>query len=134
MADHVDTLAISGNQWDNRGFTVAPVNVNGTNVAVAGNMPGNDGRVVATLDAPTTLTATSGDHVYFLSDGAGITLPDAAGNTCRITGEEHQSGGLQGSRPAQGSRSTGTRRSPWHRARPPRCSPTAPTGTASRTE
>ena len=95
VADHVDTVAISGNQWDNRGFTVAPVNVNGTNVAVAGNTSGNDGRVVATLDAPTTLTATSGDHVYFLSDGAGITLPDAAGNTCRITVKNTSPGGCR---------------------------------------
>ena len=95
MADHVDTVAITGNQWDNRGFTVAPVNVNGTNVAVAGNTSGNDGRVVATLDAPTKLTATSGDHVYFLSDGAGITLPDAAGNTCRITVKNTSPGGCR---------------------------------------
>jgi Pectate lyase superfamily protein len=85
VADDVDTVAITGNQWDNRGFTVAPVKVSGTNISVAGNTSGNDGRVVATLDAPTRLTATSGDHVYFLSDGAAITLPAAAANTCRYT-------------------------------------------------
>jgi len=85
VAEHVDTVAITGNQWDNRGFTVAPVKVNGTNVSVAGNTSGNDGRVVDTLDASTRLTATSGDHVYFLADGAAITLPAAAANTCRYT-------------------------------------------------
>jgi hypothetical protein len=41
-APHVDVLAISGNQWDNRGFTVAPVRVDGTAVSVAGNTSGND--------------------------------------------------------------------------------------------
>jgi Pectate lyase superfamily protein len=84
-AEHVDMLAITGNQWESRGFTTAPVNVGGTGVSVSGNSSGNDGRVVAALTAPTTLTATSGDRAYFLSDGASVTLPPAAGNTCRLT-------------------------------------------------
>ena len=84
-ADQVDILSITGNQWENRGFTVAAVCVGGENVSVAGNTSGNDGRVVATLEVPTTLTATSGDHVYFLADGVAVTLPAAAGNTGRFT-------------------------------------------------
>ncbi len=81
----VDMLTITGNQWDNRSYRIAPVNVDGSSVSVSGNSSGNDGRIVATLAAPTTLTARSGERVYFLNDGASVTLPAAAGNSCRIT-------------------------------------------------
>ncbi len=89
VAEHVDVLSITGNQWDNRGFTVAPVRVDGENVAVTGNTSGNleggDHRLVEDVDGPVTLTARTGDRVYFLRDGASVTLPSAAANSCRLT-------------------------------------------------
>ncbi len=88
-ARHVDALAIAGNQWENRGFAIAPTRVDGADVAVSGNSSGAaggpDGRAIAVLEAPTTLTATAGDEVYFLRDGASVTLPPAHDNRCRIT-------------------------------------------------
>lgn len=86
-AEHVDALAISGNQWENRGFTIAATRTRGRDAVVSGNSSGNTGadRVVTILAAPTVLTDTSGDRVYFLHDGAAVTLPDAAANSCRYT-------------------------------------------------
>ena len=40
-ARYVDDLAISGNQWDNNGYSVAPVRAEGNNVGIAGNTSGN---------------------------------------------------------------------------------------------
>ena len=84
-AEHVDGLAISGNQWESRGFTVAATRVAGRDVVVSGNSSGNTDRVVTTLTAPTALTETAGDRVCFLADGAAVTLPDATANRCRYT-------------------------------------------------
>lgn len=95
-APHVDALAIAGNQWEKRGFAIAPTRVDGVDVAVAGNSSGNgDGRVVAVLETPVTLTADAGDRVYFLHDGAAVTLPPAAGNRCRITLKNLAAGGVR---------------------------------------
>jgi hypothetical protein len=84
-AECVDVLAVTGNQWDNGGFTTAAVRSNGMNVSITGNTSANDDRVVAELEAPIVLTANRGDRVYFMGDGAAATLPPAAGNTCRYT-------------------------------------------------
>jgi hypothetical protein len=40
-AQYVDDLAISGNQWDNNGYSFAPVRAEGNNVGIAGNTSGN---------------------------------------------------------------------------------------------
>ncbi len=85
-AAHVDVLAIAGNQWDNSGYTVAPVRTGGTAVTVVGNTSGNDDtRRMTTITASATLTAGSGDFVCFVDDGADITLPSPHANTCRFT-------------------------------------------------
>ena len=46
---------------------------------------GGDHRLVEDVDGPVTLTARTGDRVYFLRDGASVTLPSAAANSCRLT-------------------------------------------------
>jgi len=61
---------------------------------VAGNTSGNDGgRVVETVTGQCAPSVTSGEAVYFLRDGAVITMPSARGNTCRYTFKTLGSGG-----------------------------------------
>ena len=86
-AEHVDDLAISGNQWDDRGFAQAAVRGGGRNLVIAGNTSANIGtRVVATLSGDCTLAAAPGtDYVYFLQAGSRPKLPAAEGNTSRYT-------------------------------------------------
>ncbi|NOP95907.1 glycosyl hydrolase family 28-related protein [Mycolicibacterium sp.] len=90
-ARYVDDLAISGNQWDNNGYSVAPVRAEGRNVGIAGNTSGNRAsspqRTVATLSSPRTLDDSPGnDFLYLLAAGASaVKLPAAEGNTSRYT-------------------------------------------------
>lgn len=90
-AQYVDDLAISGNQWDNNGYRVAPVRAEGRNVGIAGNTSGNLGtpaqRVVVRLSDDNTFEDAPGvDYVYLIADGASVVnLPTAVDNTCRYT-------------------------------------------------
>ncbi|MCV7284733.1 right-handed parallel beta-helix repeat-containing protein [Mycolicibacterium wolinskyi] len=86
-AEYVDDLAISGNQWDNNGFSVAAVRASGRNVGIAGNTSANlPTRVVNSVSDDVTMAAASGtDYVYLLDRGAEATLPTAVGNTNRYT-------------------------------------------------
>ncbi|MFV8263789.1 hypothetical protein ACNQR9_11230 [Mycolicibacterium peregrinum] len=90
-ARYVDDIAISGNHWDNNGYSVAPVRAEGRNVGIAGNTSGNlvtpTGRVVVTLSADGAFASSPGaEYVYLLSQGASTaTLPTAVHNTCRYT-------------------------------------------------
>lgn len=90
-ARYVDDIAISGNQWDNNGYSVAPVRAEGSNVGIAGNTSGNltmqARRAVVTLSAAGTFENSPGaEYVYLLSPGASAaTLPTAVRNTCRYT-------------------------------------------------
>lgn len=90
-ARYVDDIAISGNQWDNNGYSVAPVRAEGSNVGIAGNTSGNvtmpAGRAVVTLSAADTFENSPGaEYVYLLSPGASaVTLPTAVHNSCRYT-------------------------------------------------
>ncbi|MFV8053743.1 glycosyl hydrolase family 28-related protein [Mycobacterium sp. 48b] len=90
-ARYVDDIAISGNQWDNNGYSVAPVRAEGRNVGIAGNTSGNlvtpAGRVVITLSAPGAFEDSPGpDYVYLLSPGASkAKLPSALHNSSRYT-------------------------------------------------
>lgn len=89
-AQYVDDLAISGNQWDNNGYRVAPVRAEGRNVGIAGNTSGNrtaPQRLVATLSGAGTFESSPGaEYVYLLAAGASVArLPTAQGNTCRYT-------------------------------------------------
>lgn len=86
-AEYVDDLAISGNQWDNNGFSVAAVRASGRNVGIAGNTSANlPTRVVIPVSDDVTMAAASGtDYVYLLDRGAEATLPTAVGNTNRYT-------------------------------------------------
>ncbi|MDV3123977.1 right-handed parallel beta-helix repeat-containing protein [Mycobacterium sp. 21AC1] len=86
-AEYVDDLAVSGNQWDNNGFSVAPVRASGRNVGIAGNTSGNlPARAITTVTEDVVLGAAPGtDYVCLLDRGAEATLPDAAGNTNRYT-------------------------------------------------
>lgn len=89
-AQYVDNMAICGNQWDNNGYSVAPVRAEGRNVAVAGNTSGNrtvpQRSVVTLTDDKTFDAAPDTEYVYVLA--AGVTsaaLPTAVDNTCRYT-------------------------------------------------
>ena len=91
-AQYVDDLAISGNHWDNNGYSIAPVRAEGRNVGIAGNTSGNVNvtvlpRAVVTLSADDTLAAAPRtEYVYLLAAGAtAIALPTAVDNTCRYT-------------------------------------------------
>lgn len=86
-AEYVDDLAISGNQWDNNGFSVAAVRASGRNVGIAGNTSANQPtRVVISVSDDVTMAAASDtDYVYLLDRGAEATLPTAVGNTNRYT-------------------------------------------------
>lgn len=92
-AQYVDDLAISGNQWDNHGYGVAPVRAEGRNVGIAGNTSGNlpmpmpTQRAVVTLSGNGTLESSPGaEYVYLLAPGAPtVKLPTAVDNTCRYT-------------------------------------------------
>jgi hypothetical protein len=86
-AEHVDDLAISGNQWENNGFTVAAVLASGRNVSIAGNTSANTPhRQVSTVSAAVALaSAAATDYVYLLARGAAPALPTAVGNACRYT-------------------------------------------------
>lgn len=86
-AEYVDDLAISGNQWDNNGFSVAAVRASGRNVGIAGNTSANlPARVVISVSDDVTMAAASDtDYVYLLDRGAEATLPAAVGNTNRYT-------------------------------------------------
>lgn len=90
-ARYVDDLAISGNQWDNNGYSIAPVRADGRNVGIAGNTSGNRAsptrRRIVTLSAGEALEAMPGaEYVYLLSPGVtAVALPTAARNTCRYT-------------------------------------------------
>lgn len=90
-ARYVDDIAISGNQWDNNGYSVAPVRAEGRNVGIAGNTSGNltmpARRAVVTLSAPGTFENSPGAaYVYLLAAGASkAKLPSALHNTCRYT-------------------------------------------------
>lgn len=89
-AQYVDDIAICGNQWDNDGYSLAPVRAEGDRVGIAGNTSGNrtvPTRLVAMLSSPGTLASPPGtDHVYLLAAGASaVTLPTAQGNSCRYT-------------------------------------------------
>jgi Pectate lyase superfamily protein len=86
-AEHVDDLAIAGNQWENNGFSATAVRASGRNVSLAGNTSGNrTSRVVRTVSGATTLgSAANTDYVYFVSSGATATLPTAVGNANRYT-------------------------------------------------
>ena len=86
-AEYVDDLAISGNQWDNNGFSVAAVRASGRNVGIAGNTSANlPARVVISVSDDVMMAAASDtDYVYLLDRGAEATLPTAVGNTNRYT-------------------------------------------------
>lgn len=90
-AQYVDDIAISGNQWDNNGYSVAPVRAQGRNVGIAGNTSGNRPvpaqRTVVTLSADATLDDAPGaEYVYLLAPGTSVVLlPTAADNSCRYT-------------------------------------------------
>jgi hypothetical protein len=89
-AQYVDNIAICGNQWDNNGYSVAPVRADGSNVGVAGNTSGNrtvPRRSVLTLTRDHQFDAVPGtDYVYVLATGVStVTLPTAVDNTCRYT-------------------------------------------------
>ncbi|OMB94334.1 hypothetical protein A5733_14235 [Mycobacterium sp. NS-7484] len=89
-AQYVDDLAISGNQWDNNGYSVAPVRAEGRNVGVAGNTSGNRAgpqRSVVTLSGPATVGNAPGvDYVYLLDTGAStVVFPTARNNLSRYT-------------------------------------------------
>lgn len=89
-AQYVDDLAISGNQWDNNGYRVAPVRAEGRNVGIAGNTSGNrtaPQRLVATLSGAGTFQSSPGtEYVYLLAAGAStVKLPTAQDNNCRYT-------------------------------------------------
>lgn len=90
-ARYVDDIAISGNQWDNNGYAIAPVRADGSNVGVAGNTSGNRvtpaRRVVITLSGDAVLAhAQDTEYVYLLASGASaVTLPTAVDNSCRYT-------------------------------------------------
>lgn len=85
-ARYVDNLAITGNQWDNNGFSVAAVRADGRNVGIAGNSSANlPTREVHTVAGDTVMAAAPGvDYVYLVSRGE-LTLPTAVGNTSRYT-------------------------------------------------
>ncbi|MHC9295180.1 glycosyl hydrolase family 28-related protein [Mycobacterium sp. LTG2003] len=86
-AEYVDDLAISGNQWDNNGFSVAAVRASGHNVGIAGNTSANlPTRVVISVSDHVTMAAAPGtEYVYLLDHGAEATLPSAVGNVNRYT-------------------------------------------------
>ncbi|OMC38856.1 hypothetical protein A5740_02020 [Mycobacterium sp. GA-1841] len=89
-ARYVDDLAISGNQWDNNGYRVAPVRAEGRNVGIAGNTSGNSTspqRSVVTLSGAATLANAPGvDYVYLLAAGtSAVTFPTARNNSSRYT-------------------------------------------------
>lgn len=89
-AQYVDNIAICGNQWDNHGYSIAPVRADGSNVGIAGNTSGNrivPQRSIVTLSNNRTLDAAPGtDYVYLLAAGArSVALPTAMGNTSRYT-------------------------------------------------
>ncbi|PEG62321.1 hypothetical protein CQY21_00365 [Mycolicibacterium boenickei] len=90
-AQYVDDIAISGNQWDNNGYSIAPVRAEGRNVGIAGNTSGNPvspvHRTVATLSGGDTFEDSPGaEYVYLVPPGvSAVTLPTAARNTCRYT-------------------------------------------------
>lgn len=89
-AQYVDDIAISGNQWDNNGYTVGPVRAEGRNVGIAGNTSGDrtaPQRLVSTLSGAGTFENSPGtDYVYLLAEGAStVKLPTAQGNTCHYT-------------------------------------------------
>lgn len=85
-ARYVDTLAITGNQWDNNGFSVAAVRAEGRNVGIAGNSSANlPARVVETVEGDEVMAAAPGvDYVYLVARGE-LTLPTAVGNTSRYS-------------------------------------------------
>lgn len=89
-ARYVDDIAISGNQWDNNGYSIAPVRAEGHNVGIAGNTSGNRALaprpvVTVTDDGPLDSAAET-EYVCLLAPGAStVTLPTAQGNTCRYT-------------------------------------------------
>ena len=125
-ARHVDALP-SPETSGEQGFAIAPTRVDG-DVAVSGEQPGAaggpDGRAIAVLEAPTTLTATAGDEVF-----------------C-ATGPHHPAAGPRQPLPNHpeeprrvGSAGGGARRavdrqtaSPLTPGQTVRCSPTAQTG------
>lgn len=86
-ADHVDDLSISGNQWEDNGFTAVAVRGGGSNLEIAGNTSANIGaRVVATVSGACTPGAEPGtDYVYFLRTGAQVKMPAAQSNTSKYT-------------------------------------------------
>ncbi|MGV0813600.1 glycosyl hydrolase family 28-related protein [Mycolicibacterium boenickei] len=90
-ARYVDDIAISGNQWDNNGYSVAPVRAEGRNVGIAGNtsgnLPGATQRAVVTLSCDSTFDDAPGaDYVYLLAAGvSSVELPTAVNNACRYT-------------------------------------------------
>ncbi|MGV0738747.1 glycosyl hydrolase family 28-related protein [Mycobacterium syngnathidarum] len=89
-ARYVDDIAITGNQWDNNGYSIAPVRAEGNNVGIAGNTSGNRTtplRRVITLSGTATFdNAPGAEYVYLLAPGAStVNLPPAQGNNCRYT-------------------------------------------------
>lgn len=90
-AQYVDDIAISGNQWDNNGYAIAPVRAEGSNVGIAGNTSGNlatpPARAVITLSGDCTLeSGPAAEYFYLLASGAStVILPAAADNTRRYT-------------------------------------------------
>lgn len=86
-AEYVDDLAISGNQWDNNGYSVAAVRAAGRNVGISGNTSANlPTRMVVRADSDVSIGAAPGtDQIFLLDDGAEASLPDAAGNANRYT-------------------------------------------------
>lgn len=89
-ARYVDDIAISGNQWDNNGYSIAPVRAEGSNVGIAGNTSGNRAvaprPVVTVTDDGPLDSAAETEYVCLLAPGAStVTLPTAQGNTCRYT-------------------------------------------------
>ncbi|WP_165618087.1 right-handed parallel beta-helix repeat-containing protein [Mycolicibacterium porcinum] len=106
-AQYVDDLAISGNQWDNNGYTIAPVRAEGSNIGIAGNTSGNLStparRTIGRLSAGGTFEVSPGaEYVYLLSPGVSVVaLPTAARNTCRYT-VKNVTGGAVSLRTARG--------------------------------
>jgi hypothetical protein len=86
-AEHVDNLAVSGNQWENNGFTHAAVRASGNGVAVAGNTSGNRGvpvvRLLAGGEAMTLPAAAAGPDRYTVKNVgvSAATVRSAAGQT-----------------------------------------------------
>ncbi|MBI3225075.1 MAG: hypothetical protein HYZ39_08455 [Mycolicibacterium cosmeticum] len=96
-AEFVDTLAITGNQWDNRGFTVAAVRAAGEHVGVAGNTSANRTAVFTVTGADVTL----GEEGVYLSAGATrvwlpsgspgrYTVKNTAAGTVRVSPQDGQ--------------------------------------------